>query len=456
MAAMLLAFVAAPTSASAWWQKDWPFRKEITLDASAKGGNILQPAGRAPVLLRLHSGNFTFKDASANGDDLRFVAEDDKTPLAFHIESFDPTEGVATVWVDVPQFPVGSTKKIWMYYGNKKAPAAADAAATFDADFALVYHFDGAAGAPPIDKTANHVTSTTAPPAVDEASIIGKGAKFTGVGGVSIQAAPSLAAAAGAPFTFSAWVKSAAPQPRAAIYVRRDGGSATIVGLDNGVPFVEISGGSGAPRLAATQPLSPGQWAHIALTADGKVFTLYIDGRQVATAPGALPVSSGAATLGADSTAASDLKPFIGSIDEVRISKIARSAAAIQVDASTQGAESRLIAYGEDQKQAGIGFGTLGLIVTHVDAPAWFIISLLGVLAAGSWWVMYTKIIYVNRVDKQNAAANRSPSTSASIPRNSRTRRSIASTMRGRARCRGATSGDRKSSRRRASKSSVH
>jgi biopolymer transport protein ExbB len=62
------------------------------------------------------------------------------------------------------------------------------------------------------------------------------------------------------------------------------------------------------------------------------------------------------------------------------------------------------VAYGEDQKQAGIGFGTLGLIVTHVDAPAWFIISLLGVLALGSWWVIYIKVAYANRLDKANAA----------------------------------------------------
>jgi len=401
---LALAVAAIPATASAWWQKDWSFRKEITIDASSKGGDVTQPAGRVPVLLRLHTGNFTFKDASDRGDDLRFVAEDDKTPLAFHIESYDPAVGVAMVWVDEPAFPVGAAKKIWMYYGNKKAPAGGDSAATFDPNYALVYHFGGADGAPPTDSTANHITATSAAPAADEASIIGKGAKFTGATGVAIPAAPSLAAAAGAPFTFSAWVKSPSPQARAALYVRRDGGSATIVGLDNGVPFVEIGGGSGAPRLTAIQALAPGQWADITFTADGKVLTLYVNGRQVATAPGALPPSAGAATLGADGAIPSNLTPFVGSMDEVRISKIARPTAAIQVDASTQGAESKLIAYGEDQKQAGIGFGTLGLIVTHVDAPAWFIISLLGVLAVGSWWVTYNKIAYVNRVDRDNAS----------------------------------------------------
>jgi biopolymer transport protein ExbB len=401
---LILAVTALPAAANAWWQKDWPYRQEITLDASSKGGNILQPAGRVAVLIRLHAGNFKFKDASEKGDDLRFVADDDKTPLAFHIESFDPLLEVATAWVDVPQFPVGATKTIWMYYGNKKAVPDADAGATFDPDYGLVYHFAGPAGAPPTDSTANHVTALTAATGVDEASIIGKGAKFTGAGGVSIPAAPSLASAAGAPFTFSVWAKSVAPQARAALYVRRDGAAALIVGLDQGVPFVETRGGSGPARLTAPQAVAAGQWTHLAVTADGKTVILYVNGHVAATGAGALAASSGAATLGADAAGPSDLTPFIGALDEARISKVARSATALLVDASTQGAESRLVAFGKDQQQAGSGFGTLGLIVGRVDAPAWFIITLLGFLAAASWWVMYLKITYANVLDRSNAA----------------------------------------------------
>ncbi len=399
---LALAITALPVAANAWWQKDWPYRKEITLDASAKGGNITAPAGRVPLLIRLHSGNFKFTDAQEKGDDLRFVAADDKTPLAFHIESFDPLLGVAAVWVDIPEFPVGAAKKIWLYYGNKKAAPAADTAGTFDPNYTAVYHFDGPAGAAPLDKTANHVNALTPAGGVDEASIIGKGAKFTGAGGVSLPAAPSLAIPANGPFTFSAWVKSAAPQPRAAIYVRRDGGSALIVGLDQGVPFVEVHGPGGVQRAGAPRPVTPNQWTDIAVTADGKTVTLYVDGQLAANLAGGLPALSGTSSLGADVAGSSDLAPFVGSIDEARLSKIARPVALIQVDASTQGAESRLVAYGEDQKQAGVGFGTLGLIVTHVDMPAWVIISLLGVLAAGSWWVMWSKVSYVGKVDRAN------------------------------------------------------
>ncbi|MBV9512266.1 MAG: hypothetical protein JO303_18505, partial [Caulobacteraceae bacterium] len=71
LVAFTLAFAAVPAVANAWWQKDWPYRKEITIDATTQGGNISQAAGRVPLLIRLHSGNFKFTDASDHGDDLR-------------------------------------------------------------------------------------------------------------------------------------------------------------------------------------------------------------------------------------------------------------------------------------------------------------------------------------------------------------------------------------------------
>ena len=104
----LLFPILAPTPAAAWWQTDWSYRKQITIDTTPKGANIADPAGREAVLVRLHSGNFAFGDAQDTGADLRFIGSDDKTPLTFHIESFDPLLGVATIWVDVPDFPAGA------------------------------------------------------------------------------------------------------------------------------------------------------------------------------------------------------------------------------------------------------------------------------------------------------------------------------------------------------------
>src|ERR1700722_7371116 len=84
---LLQPLLAAP--AHAWWNSDWPYREKLTADAGPKGAAITDPIGSTPVLLRLHSGNFSFESATENGNDLRVIAGDDHTPLHFHFERFD-------------------------------------------------------------------------------------------------------------------------------------------------------------------------------------------------------------------------------------------------------------------------------------------------------------------------------------------------------------------------------
>jgi biopolymer transport protein ExbB len=401
LAGLLVAALLAPGGAHAasWWQKDWPYRKQLTIDTTSKGVQIDQPIGRAPLLIRLHSGNFQFDDASENGGDLRFVANDDKTPIAYHIETFDPVLGVATVWLDVKDFPVGATQNVYMYYGNKQATPAVDGPGTFDPDYTLVYHFDAAAGAPPKDKTAYGNNAQTAPSGIDDGSVIGKGARFTGGAPMIVPASPSLAMAAGGAFTFSAWVKFDSPQPRAALMVRREGASALVVGVDQGAPFVE----AGGQKVAALAPLTKGAWSYIAVTADGHNLTLYVNGKQAGIAPAVLPAFNGPIAVAGDLPgAAGDLTAFVGGMDEMRLSKVARPASLFAMDAAAQGADSRLVAFGADEKPAGIGFGLFGVIVKSVDGTAWFVIALLGLMAALSWFVMVTKVGYANAADKAN------------------------------------------------------
>ncbi|MGC1301285.1 MAG: DUF2341 domain-containing protein [Caulobacteraceae bacterium] len=393
----MLATAAMPGTANAWWQKDWPYRKQITIDTSSKGVELRQPIGRAPLLIRLHSGNFKFDDSQPNGADLRFVAADDKTPLAYHIEAFDPLLGVAAIWVDIPQYPVGATKTLWMYYGNKKAAPSVDSAATFDPDYTAVYHFDTDAGAAPKDKTAYNNSAQTAPAAIDDGAVIGKGARFTGAGPMLIGASPSLMIRAGSPFTFSAWVRMDAPQPQAVVYARRDGGGSLVVGVDQGTPFAEVNG----QRITASAALAKGQWTHLAFVADGRSNVLYVNGKPAGTGAGALPQLNTPVAIGGDAPGGS-LAGFQGGIDEVRFSKAARPQALIQMDAASQGAESRLIAFNGDEKQSGFGFGYFGVIVKSVTIDAWVVIAILGVMAVSSWYVMWTKATYVNTVDRAN------------------------------------------------------
>jgi biopolymer transport protein ExbB len=217
-----------------------------------------------------------------------------------------------------------------------------------------------------------------------------------------VPASASLAIKPDGAFTFSAWVKYAAPQPRAALYARRDGTGSFVIGLNQGVPFVEINGSATPLTLAGTQALRPGQWSHVAVTADGSHVTLYVNGRSAGSGAGALPALNTATGIGGDVQSGTDVIPFVGTMDEVRLSRVARPAAALLADAISQGPASKLVVFGADEKQSGFGFGYFGIIVKSVTVDAWVVIGLLGVMAAMSWFVMWTKSSYIGSVARAN------------------------------------------------------
>jgi biopolymer transport protein ExbB len=403
---------------TAWWNDDWSYRKAITLDTTDKGGNLTQAAGRVPLLIRLHPGNFQFDGVSPNGADVRFVGADGKTPLNYQIESFDPVLGVAQIWLDVPSLPASSQQTVWMYYGNEKAPALSGTSTAFDADYALVYHFDEATGTPPKDATAYANTAESGALRVVDGGIVGKAARLDGTTPVTLPASASLNTTEGGAFTFSSWVKvDALPAAPTLIYARRQSGKALLIGLNGGVPFVEVDGDQPL-RSQAGEPLKPGQWAHIAVTASGNQIVLYVNGRSYATLAATLPALTNSAMIGGDAAVtepavaataaapaaapATTYAPFVGDMDELRLSRVARPATLIQADFLSQGAESKLIQYGEDEKKAGMGFGYFGIIVKSVTADAWSVIGVLLIMALISWIVMWQRAVYVTKVSRAN------------------------------------------------------
>ena len=429
---LILALAASwlPSVASAWWQPDWQYRKQISIDTTPEGGAIGETVGRTPLLVRLHTGNFAFDGTNENGSDLRFVTGDDQIVLNHQVESFDPLMGMALVWVDIPEVLGGARQDIWMYYGNEKAPVASNGQITFDPNYTLVYHFDGALGAPARDSTAytNHAQT---PPAGVIDGVVGRAAQFAGTAPMMLPASPSLAVPAAGAFTFSAWIRADQPAGQQLVYARRDGANSLLIGLDQGVPFVEVNG----QRSPAGAPVSPGAWQHLAVTADGSQIVLYVQGRATASlaaslpplntvaalggdVPGAAPaiqapveaeavVAEGVETLEADAATVAapsvTYAPFVGAIDELRLSKVARPAALIFADAAAQGAESRLTVYGVDEEQSGFGFGALGFLLGAVPFDAWIVLAVLAFMMVQSWIIMARKSRAVGRIQRANS-----------------------------------------------------
>ncbi|MBK5373659.1 DUF2341 domain-containing protein [Pseudomonas sp. TH43] len=384
-----------PATAQAWWQDDWHYRKQIAVDTTPQGAAINQPLGRTALLVRLHTGNFTFDGVKDDGSDLRFVAADDKTVLNHQIESFDALMGMALIWVDVPNVEGGQRQDIWMYYGNQKAPATGNGQLTFDPNYTALYHFDGATGTPAKDTTAYGNTAQSATGAAID-GVVGRALQFSNQP-LLLPASPSLQHNAGSAFTFSAWLRLDQANGEQLILARREGANSLLIGVNQGVPFVEIDG----QRAIATQLLNPGQWQHVALTAEGSKVTLYINGREGATLAQAMPAFNSVMAIGAD-LHESPYQPFVGAIDELRLSKVARPAPLLLADATSQGAESKLVAYGVDEEQSGFGFGSLGFLLNAVPIDAWVIIAVLVLMMFQSWIIMLRKNRTLGRVSKAN------------------------------------------------------
>lgn len=427
-----LAFGVAllPGTANAWWNNDWSARKPVSVDLGASGANITDPVGTPSVLVRLHSGNFRFETAKEDGSDLRFVAGDDKTPLKHHIEKWDGLLGEAFVWVQVPDLKPGAKTDLWLYYGNQKAQLAEDAKGTFDSNTVLAWHF-GERNLPARDWSAWGNNAGT-PVAAADGSIIGTGLRLDGTAPVSVPGTPSLAWSAGGDLTFSAWVKPGLAQESTALYSRRDGFGSFIIGLANGVPFVEVTGAAEAVRMDGTQPLPVGTWHHLAVTVAGGGVTIYVDGAPVGGGVAPLPALIGTALIGGDQAAAAAPQvldgtsaqaaaladgavaegglpqvaghaAFVGELDELRLAKAARPAGYLKAEAIGQGPDgAKLLTLGLDEETASWISGYFAVILSSVTLDGWVVIAILAVMALISWLVMVDKAVSLSRLEKAN------------------------------------------------------
>lgn len=386
---MLLALL--PNLAHAWWNEDWAYRKKITLNTSPTGAATAQTVSELPLLVRLHTGSFTFLDANEDGGDLRFVAADDRTLLPYHIEQWDPVNELALIWVRVPSIAAGSSvDHIWLYSGNRNAQRIDDPAQRYDAAQVLVLHFNQPQGAPAdYSAHAHAVAESTAVPNMQ--GPIDGAMTFDGTSVVRVAAAPSLRVG-GSGFTFSAWVRIAGPQSALAqLYVQQDGSNGISVGLQ-GSTLVATAGGT---SVQSAGDLQPNVWHHVAAVGGGGRLTLFLDGQPVGETTATLADIGGEVAIG---------RGLQGDLDEVQLASVARAPDWIKASWAAQGPEPRLISFGEDEQAAGGGHSYLNILLGAVTVDGWIVIVILMVMLVISFLVMIAKGVFVSRTERANRA----------------------------------------------------
>lgn len=397
--------ILAPAAALAWWNDDWAERRKISLDASAVG--VSERIERAPTLVRLHGGVLDFSKVKPDGSDLRFTSGDDRTPLNYHIERFDPTAELGLVWVDVPTVNTTGRSDMWMYYGAQNATSASNPGATYDGEQSLAIHFSDAGGVP-TDVTANRnqITASTAQLVAD--GLIAGGARFAANGQVRVAPSDSTAVAAAGRVTFSAWVKldEADAASNGAVITKLSAGGEGAVSrlalvLNQGVPTVRVVDASGAAQeVRGSASLTAGTWTHLAMVADGDAVRLYVDGAQAGEVAAAVPALAGETVFGS----VSGQPAFVGDMDEAGQANTARSASQIAFAARTQGRSAAFVSFSAEPETAeGGGHNYFGVLLNALTPDAWIVIGILGVLGLLSFWVMFEKVRQINAT----AAADR-------------------------------------------------
>jgi biopolymer transport protein ExbB len=388
--------------AGSWWNGDWQYRKEIGFDLSATGADVAASPQNVPVLIRLSLANFSyFGDTKPDGADFRVVADDDKTPLKFHFERYDPQNQMAFLWVGMPKLTGGAkTDKIYVYYGNPSAEAAGDAAGTFDVNQALVLEFNQSNG-PPQDLTAykNNPSASTAEP--DAASLIAGGMKFAGAQTITVPTSASLRLLPNQGLTLSAWVRFDAAQKQADLISLSDQGREISLGVDGTHAFARYAG-SAAP-VTVTQSggeTTAGEWHHLALTAAAGQLTLYVDGLAVGQAAVTLQEIGGSLTIGASGHSSNF---FSGQIDQVEVAKVARSPDWIKAVARDEGTAAPLVVYGADGQKASSGQASyFATIAKNLTVDGWVVIVICLTMLALALVIMAVKTVFLSRVERAN------------------------------------------------------
>jgi biopolymer transport protein ExbB len=383
---VVFAVLGAPGAALAWWNDDWSGRQKITLDATPAGADLKQELVNVPVLVRLSTGKFDFLAAREDGADIRLVAGDDKLPLPFHVESYDPLNEMALVWVQVPKLAPGAKTDIWLYYGNQAAPSASDPKATWDANHTLVLHFADRDGQFR-DATAYNHALTQEGVVASPSGLIGNGALFNGASRVTVAAVPALRIAPPGGFTFSAWVKPGEGNTEAALFRQQEGDNALVVGVDAQGLYARFG-----TAETARVPFPPGAWQHVAVTWSDRL-VVYLNGVESAAAPAAVAELGGDLVVG---------ERFSGEMDEVRLSNVARSPAWLRTATVGEGLEAKLVTYVAAEGGGGGEANYLVILVDALTLDGKIVIIILLVMLVISFGVMIMKAIFVSRTDAAN------------------------------------------------------
>jgi hypothetical protein len=314
-----------------WWNSDWAYRKRITLDHNKVSADV----SNLPILINIMDNDLASK-TQADGDDIVFT-DINNNQLNHEIEFYNSTAGHLIAWVKVPSVSSTNNTSIYIYYGNIASGNQQKPTLVWDSSFSMVQHLEEPSGTR-YDSTSNGNNAT--PSGSIAKDIVGK------IDGADIFNSSLYERVTGgflptSAITVELWLKPSSYSTT--IWTKFiNTGPTTTRGISGGQTsrtsdrwYLGLSWDSGAKSFNTGDIISGYGWNHIVVTWNGTYCFAYVNG--VKTREGAF--SGTADWVGRPLTLGSNYLPtefFNGTIDEVRISGVARSASWIQASYNNQ------------------------------------------------------------------------------------------------------------------------
>ena len=297
----------------------WQHSGSLFVLTTPEGANLPAAASEKdfPLLVRLNREWFDFRQAKAGGEDIRF-ASGTGAPLAFQVEEWDAAQGQASIWVRLPLIVGNARQEIKMYWGNPGAASESNGKAVFnDANgYVSVWHMNE----PLKDEVGTLLSQDNGTTAA--AGIIGQGRRFSGGHGVfGGDKIPNYPSGAGAHST-EAWFRAERPNTTIIGWGNEGGGRGTKVRMQlRSPPHLHVD--SDFADVDASRAILMSEWVHVVHTYSKGEGKIYLDGQLEGSGNPLLNIKRPARLwIGGWY----DNYDFVGDIDEVRISKVARSA----------------------------------------------------------------------------------------------------------------------------------
>jgi len=325
------------------WLDDWAYRIPVVVDKDKIDSNL----DHFPLLIVFDSAQADLFTELGNGFKKMIITrEDGRTPLFAEVEGWNSTAQTGYVWVSKRDWRIKHYENttIYVYFDSVKddnntigtnSDGSVATHGVWDENYRLVLHMNGSAGGSIDDSTLNNndITATTGSPVYMKDSVVGKAVNYTNAynsipdstawdfGGHEVFTIEFITHITKVPTGFIQFITHGDPA----------GGTDNMwsVRKDNGVntlQFYENTAGTTQHQPSASKTYDTANWDYLAVThLQDDLFVFYNDDTILGSSTDAGSIGGHVGTLEIGGTVIATNRNMNGTLDEIRISHVARS-----------------------------------------------------------------------------------------------------------------------------------